>query len=78
MTTPAVSKIFDVIRANVCGLCRLDEGKDECTSHRPRCYDRYRRQAEAIYEQVVVPEREDAANRALELLVEEMNKEAPE
>jgi len=66
MTTPAASQIFDIIRANVCGLCRLDEGKGECMSHRQRCHDRYRRQAVAIYEQVVKPLEEAQTWRPIE------------
>ena len=48
---PTEHKIFDIIRADVCLSCNATAR--ECDAHAPRCHAGYRRQAKAIYEQVV-------------------------
>ena len=59
---PTEQRIFDIIRADVCGMCpgstanqNLKILKNKCEYYRPSCYAGYQRQAEAIYEQVVKP-----------------------
>ena len=46
-------KIFDIIRADVCGHCSADVW--ECERHTRRCYAGYKRQAREIYLQVLEP-----------------------
>ena len=61
---PTEQRIFNIIKADVCGMCleRALAGHSEtCRDHQPRCYAGYERQARAIYKQIVKPliERED-------------------
>ena len=45
-------QIFDIIKKDVCGTCQTSWDGD-CSKHVERCEAGFRRQAKAIYEQVV-------------------------
>ena len=65
MTTPAaVLRIYEIIRADVCGVCEVKNIPRDCSRHKRRCEAGYRRQAQAIYEQVVKP-LEDRLNKMI-------------
>jgi len=59
--TPVEQRIFDVIRADVCGRCAeaydaaLEPHSATCASHKARCYAGYERQAREICRIVVQP-----------------------
>ena len=54
---PTIERIFEIIRADVCGMCIKAPcwSADTCKGHERRCHAGYTRQAKAIYEQIVQP-----------------------
>ena len=52
---PTEQKIFDIIRADVCGQCPSLTDGPLCRKHQPRCHAGYERQAKAIYAEIVKP-----------------------